>query len=121
MRSGSIGVVRASVGVGPWLVCSEGGIITALPNWLPILEMLVLKLSPTRVKERLTPSTVFIVASAEGNSTRPLALSPLLPPRVLKAAISLASLSLVVDGRAGDGEVAKNSMRSAASVSFVGA
>lgn len=53
-----------------------------------------------------------------GKRTRPL--RPVAPLRLRSADESFPSLSLDVVGRTGDGEVARNSMRSAASVSLGG-
>lgn len=56
--------------------------------------------------------------SAPANKTLPLDRSEPAPPRVRKVAKSRVSLSRVVVGRAGDGEVWRYSMRFAASSSL---
>jgi hypothetical protein len=85
----------------------------ALPICPEMLERLELKLaSPPRVKLLLSPESVEV-----GNNTLPFARRPGPPVRVLNAAPSLASRCRPVSGLAGDGEVARKSIKSAASVS----
>jgi hypothetical protein len=83
------------------------------PSSPPMLDILEVKLSPPLSRALTAPCPV----SAPGNKTRPLARRPGPPPRALYATISCESLSLLVVGRAGEGDVARNNIRSAASLS----
>ena len=78
---------------------------------LPLARGFALPTDAFGTSSRIAPG-----GAAAGNKIRPLGLSVPLP-NALKAAKSRVFLSLVVVGRAGDGDVAKNSIKSAASLS----
>jgi hypothetical protein len=89
---------------------------TSLPLTLPILLM-VEEFSSPPLFRALPPVLLPPSESPPGNKTLPFALKPSLPPKVLNAAMSFASLSRAVLGRAGDGDVARYNIKSAASLS----
>lgn len=96
----------------------EEGIAEGPPIDSPPIDDIELKLLPAS-RRRVFPALRSSFPCPEPEkSTRPFRAG--LPLRLRKAAKSFASLSLVVVGRTGEGDVARNNIRSAASVSLGG-
>lgn len=99
----------------PWPPPSSGSSTNSVSTVKVELKLLVPSLRRCLAPEDARSSPT---EPDRGNRTRPLSVG--LPPNVRNAAMSLASLSLDVEARTGDGEVARNNIKSAASVSLGG-